>query len=571
MNDFRLGINRNSPNFLNVEFTNPDELGLPVGINRPYGAPDIFLVSNNLRFGSPNFTPQGRRVTAFVYQDNLSWTHGRHQYKFGAEVRGNRFNSFNNNINLVLRFNTVADFQAGRLAQATQNTAERVVALRGTNVNFYAQDDWRLAPGLTMNLGVRYELNTVPHDERKFLSVFDLATREFTRTGESPYGGDHNNFGPRAGLSWDPFGKGKTAVRAGYGIYFDQVSFERPSALSSNPPLNFSRLASNTTLANPLGAGTGTPNVAVIDRGLRTPYIQQFNFNIQQQLFRDTTIEAGWYGSKATRLLRIRDVNAFLAGVRPVPRSASGLALARIDLTEAASNSTFHSLQVTGRSLYKGSNFFLAYTLSKAIDDVSSDSALAFQNPRDARLDKGLADFDARHRLVFSWVYELPFRASGVAGAVIRGWQVSTIGSFQSGNPFHPLLSANNSGTGDFLDRPNLAGDPKGPGTVDRFFNTDAFVLPPAGQFGNVGRNIVTGPGFANVDLGIFKNQYFGKSERYRMQFRAEFFNVSNHPNFERPQRVFPSGTFGRLLNTRTPAGDGGSARQIQLGLKFYW
>jgi len=570
INELRVGFNRNSPNFFNVEFANPDSFGLPVGLNRPFGAPDIFLVGNNLRFGSPGFTPQGRRVTSFIYQDTLSFTRGAHTFKFGAEARRNRFNSFNNNINLTLRFNTVADFQAGRVAQATQNTAERVVALRSTNLNLFAQDDWKVAPRLTLNLGVRYELNTVPHDERNFLSVFSLATRQFTRASSTGIGGDHNNFGPRAGFSWDPFGKGKTAVRGGYGIYFDQFSFENISGLSSNPPLNFNRLGTNTTLAAPLGAGAGTPNVVAIDPGYRTPYVQQFNFNIQQEIVAGTVVEAGWYGSKGTRLGHIRDVNPYPAA-RPIPRAADGLALGRIDFRESASNSTFHSFQFTGRSAYKGSSFYLAYTLSKAIDGVSSDSALAFQDPRNISLDKALADFDARQRLVFSWVYELPFRAPGLAGKLIRGWEVSTIGSLQSGNPTHPILGANNSGANDLNDRPNLIGDPKGPRTVAQFFNPAAFVVPPAGQFGNAGRNIIIGPGFANLDFGLFKNTYFGAEDRFRSQFRAEFFNLSNHPNFAQPARSFPSATLARILNTRTPAGDAGSARQIQLGLKFYW
>ena len=534
------------------------------------------MVSNNLRFGSPNFTPQGRRVTSFVYQDSLSWTHGKHTLKFGGEARRNRFNSFNNNINLTLRFNTVADFQAGRVAQTTQNTAERIVALRSTNLNLFAQDDWKVLPRLTLNLGVRYELNTVPQDARNFLSRFDFSTRQFTRTSDPGFNGDHNNFGPRAGFSWDPFGKGKTAVRGGYGIYFDQLAFEFISALSGNPPLNFSLLANNTTLAAPFGTGAAlpTPNITAIDPGLRTPYVQQFNFNLQHQVFKDTVVEAGWYGSKGTRLLHIRDFNAFLGGARPLPRSADGVGIARIDLRETASNSTFHSFQLTGRSAYKGSNFYLAYTLSKAIDDISLDSTITnggFQDPRNLRPDKGLADFDARHRLVFSWVYELPFKASGLAGKFVRGWELSTIGSFQSGNPFNPLLVANNSGTADFNDRPNVIGDPMGPRTVDQFFNTAAFALPAAGQFGNAGRNIITGPGYANVDLGLFKNTYFGKEDRFRTQLRAEFFNIPNHPNFAQPQRNFPGATFGRILNTRTAAGDAGSARQIQLGLKFYW
>lgn len=577
VNEFRTGVNRNSPNFFNVEFANPDSFGIPVGINRPFGVPDIFLVSNSLRFGSPNFPPQGRRVTTFAYQDNLSVTHGKHQLKFGAEIRGNRFNSLNGNINLVLRFNTVADFQAGRLAQTTQNTAERVVGIRSANWNFYAQDDWKVLPRLTLNLGVRYELNTVPHDERNFLSVFDLATRQLARTSKPGYDGDHNNFGPRIGFSWDPFGKAKTAVRAGYGVYFDQFSLENVSSLANNPPLNFNRLASNTTLSAPLGAGTGTPNIIAINKDFRTPYIQQFNFNIQQQVFKDTTVEAGWYGSKGTRLGHIRDVNSFLGGVRPIPTAADGLTLGMINLRESTSNSTYHSFQLTGRSNYKSSNFSLSYTFAKAIDDISLDTTtqgtVGYQDPRNTRLDKGLADFDARHRMVFSWIYELPIRASGWSSKIVRGWQISTTGSFQSGNPWQPVLSTDNSGSGELNDRPNLVGDPAGPKTVGQWVNPAAFALPPRGQFGNTGRNILTGPKYADIDLGFFKNTYFGKEDRFRAQLRAEFFNLLNHPNFAQPLRSlsFPSATFGTIANTRTPSGDAGSARQIQLALKFYW
>src|SRR5262249_14150175 len=149
----------------------------------------------------------------------------------------------------------------------------------------FVQDDWKALPRLTLNLGLRYELNTVPIDNRNFLSVFSLSTLQFTRTNRPGFEGDHNNFGPRAGFSWDPFGNGKTAVRGGYGISFDQLVSEFMSALSNTPPLNFNRLANNTTLSAPLGAATApAPNGVMIDHGLRTPYVQQFNFNIQQQV-----------------------------------------------------------------------------------------------------------------------------------------------------------------------------------------------------------------------------------------------------------------------------------------------
>jgi hypothetical protein len=196
---------------------------------------------------------------------------------------------------------------------------------------------------------------------------------------------------------------------------------------------------------------------------------------------------------------------------------------------------------------------------------------VGYQDPRNTRLDKALADFDARQRLVFSWVYELPFRGSGWSGKVIRGWELSTTGSFQSGSPFQPVLSTDNSGSGEFNDRPNLVGDPTGPQTISQWSNPAAFALPAKGTFGNAGRNILTGPGFANFDLGLFKNTYFGKEDRYRAQLRAEFFNLPNHPNFATPVRSFPGATFSSITTTRTPAGDAGSARQIQLGMKFYW
>src|SRR5262249_28509125 len=156
------------------------------------------------------------------------------------------------------------------------------------------------------------------------------------------------------------------------------------------------------------GASLPTPNVNAIDPGLRTPYVQQFNFNVQHEIVKNTFVEAGWYGSKGTRLLHIRDVNSFLNGARPVPRAANGVGISRIDLRESDSNSTFHSLQTTLRRAYKGSNFSVSYTFSKAIDDISLDSravgGIGFQDPRNTRADKGRADFDARHRLVFSWI-----------------------------------------------------------------------------------------------------------------------------------------------------------------------
>src|SRR5439155_15554662 len=327
--------------------------------------------------------------------------------------------------------------------------------------------------------------------------------------------------------------------------------------------------------ASPLGSGASTPNIIAIDKNFRSPYIQQFNFNIQQQVMKNTTIEAGWYGSKGTRLGHIRNINSFLNGVRPIVTSADGIGLGMINFRESGSNSTYHSFQFTSRTTYKNSNFNLSYTFSKAIDDISLDTttqgSVGYQDPRNTRLDKALADFNARHRLVFSWVYELNFHGSGLTGKLIRGWELSSTGSFQSGSPFQPVLSTDNSGSGEFNDRPNLVGDPAGPQTVTQWSNAAAFTAPAKGQFGNAGRNILTGPGFANVDVGLFKNTYFGKEDRFRAQLRAEFFNLPNHPNFATPVRSFPGATFSSITTTRTPAGDAGSARQIQLGMKFYW
>ena len=279
-------------------------------------------------------------------------------------------------------------------------------------------------------------------------------------------------------------------------------------------------------------------------------------------------VRASYVGSKGTKLLRRRDINqpapgpGRVDGRRPIP------GFANVVVFESGAASTYHSGQLSvERRFGRGFTFSGAYVLSKSIDDMSAflqtdgDQSFA-QNNHDPRAERGLSAFDQRHRFVFTTSYALPFQHNLLA----RGWQLYAIGSFQSGPPFTPRLSFDNSNTGNTgdvsgVDRPDVVGNPRqGPSTPERFFNTAAFAPPERFRFGNAGRNILTGPGLATVDVAIVRT--FALSESVSLDFRTEAFNLANRVNFDLPRRVYDQPDFGSIASAK-------SARQIQFSLRL--
>jgi hypothetical protein len=547
--------------------------------------------------------PQRSAVNTFQLLDNLSYVRGQHFFKFGADFRDAQQNAFRDvqsrgfltfSDQFPLTGNALADLLLGFPALTGGAHVDNAQHLRTRSYNFYVNDSWRATPRLTINAGLRYELNTPPVDAEDRANVYDPATRTLIRVGTNniPRGGynaDKNNFAPRVGFAWTPTKDEKTVLRAGYGVYYDQSALAPGEALYFNAPffdlrLFFSLPGLPLTLNNPFPNNFpfALPSSALaIQRDLRTPYMQHWNVNVQRQFGRSRVVEIAYVGSKGTKLLTARDINQPPASfVRPNPRPNP--AFDDIDIIESRADSNYHALQARlQQRLSNGLALLASYTFSKSIDDASNFFTSAGdpnfpQDSNNVRLERGRSNFDVRQRLSVSYTYDLPFgngqrfaHDGGVLSALLSGWQTNGVVTLQTGRPFTVALlpDIDNSNTGrsnlgfGANDRPNVVAAPRlSNPTPDRWFNTAAFVFPAFGTFGNSGRNTLDGPGYQNFNASLVKNTQL--SESIKLQLRAEAFNLFNHLNFNLPDNFLGSPTFGRILSAQSP-------RHLQFGVKL--
>lgn len=586
---------------------NPD-VGLPVVSPNPRDAGLSFIaVTGFSPLGDEGNNPQNAVTNVYQVIDTASYVRGRHLIKFGGDVRFSQQNAFRDvESRGRLQFspfaqisrNALADLLLGFPLLTSVARVDNAQHLRTQSYNLFFNDSIRLSNRLTLAAGLRYEYNSPPVDAEDRANVYDLASRSLVQVGTNgvPRGGtepDKNNFAPRVGLAWTIGQDERTVVRAGYGVYYDQSPLAPGEALYFNSPyfdnnIFFSIPGLPLTLSDPFPAFFPVPlpdSALAIQRDLRTAYMQHWNLNVQRQLSRNSVLEVAYVGSKGTKLLTARDINQPPPSVLPpglpfVPRPNP--AFDDIDLLESRGNSNYHSLQTRFQQrLSRGLATLVSYTWSKSIDDASNFFSSAGdpnfpQNSHDVRAERGRSNFDVRHRLAVSYSYDLPFgkgRAyladAGWLSTLLTGWQSFGIVTLQTGRPFTVALVSelDNSGTGRSIlgfganDRPNVVGDPRlGQRSTAQWFNTAAFALPPQGTFGNAGRNILDGPGYQNVNASLMKNTNL--SERINLQFRAEVFNLFNHPNFNLPDNFLGSPTFGRITSARDP-------RHIQFGIKL--
>jgi hypothetical protein len=306
-----------------------------------------------------------------------------------------------------------------------------------------------------------------------------------------------------------------------------------------------------------------------VDHDFTNAYLQSWNLNLQRALTPALGIMVGYFGSKGSHLTIRRNLNQPVNGVRPFPALSlsspilPGTPLGNITQTESTGNSSYNALWVSAQQrLARGLQFNAAYTFSKSLDYNSlSLQGIVLQDSFNLRGDRGLSDFDARHRLVVSAIYDLPFSGS----QFVEGWQLAVIVQAQSGNPVNIVTSNSTINGVANTVRPDVAGPIRIIGSADQWFDADTLTI--ASGFGSLGRNVVIGPGFNNTDFSVIKNTWL--SEDLRVQFRAEFFDLFNHPNFGQPGNVLVTSAFGRITNTRFPTGESGSSRQIQFALKL--
>ncbi|HEX6215760.1 MAG TPA: carboxypeptidase regulatory-like domain-containing protein [Vicinamibacterales bacterium] len=571
LNEARFGRTEQDGGTFPATALNPLDFGIANGVTRPLGLPQM-IVAGALNFGGPANLPAGRHDTLYVFNDTVTYIAGRHAIKTGSEFRRFLNNNFAEGTG-QFNFPTIAAFLSGTPNAFSITVGERRSRIIQDAVSFFVQDSLTIGPSLTFDLGVRYERHMTPTERDNQFVVFDAATSSLLRVGvdlDKIYQ-ENNNIEPRLGLAWTIGGDNRTVLRAAYGRAVDQPGTMAVSGTASNPPFATPLTATGTiplgsavSLTQPIGLAPIT-----VDSQLRNASLRSWNVNVQRQLAGNLALTVGYFGSSGRNLRISRNINQPIDGVRPYPAvSASspirpGAMLGTITQVESTGFSNYHALSmIATRRLARGLLFDTSYTWSKSLDTNSlNSSGFNLQDGYDIPNQYGLSDFDARHRFVLRATYQLPFDGS----AWTRGWQVAAIVQSQSGNPVNIVTSnATLNGVPNTV-RPNLVGPIRVIGSVDQWFDPASFEA--VNGFGNLGRNVVIGPSFHNTDLSVSKVIPFGG--RYRLQLRADAFDVFNHPNFGPPGNVVGSPTFGKITRTRLPTGEAGSSRQIQLMAKF--
>jgi hypothetical protein len=556
------------------------------------------------RFGPQ--TSVNVKLTQNVYgiEDSLALHRGKHLWKFGALAERYQDNMVNPTFALgIFTFASITDF--------VRNLPQRYLGLhpngaldrywRFTLFSFYAQDSWRATGRLTVNLGLRYEFSTTPIDiygrDSALLNLTDTAPR----VGQLYQNPTYRNVSPRFGFAWDVFGKGKTSLRGGYGLYFNTNNQQNLIVTVTNPPATPRLSIANPTFpVPPFERGIGN-TIRPVEWNLKNPNVHIWNLNVQQQLPWDVMLTAGYAGSRGIHLLRSSDVNTAIPqrladGTYFFPATAvrQNPAFATIELKKSDGNSWYNAMVFEIRKRFSsGVTLQSSYTFSRNIDttqastffsDATSGTTSAMPEFAGFNYNKGLADYDARHNWVLNYSWALPFfqNLRGAGQKVLDGWELAGISSVRSGNPLTLFVARNRSrsqwapslGPGLGPDRPSMAPGRTHKDAVtgrsDRWFDPSAFILQPAGTLGNLGRGALIGPNLRNFDFAVLKNTRL--NERVNLQFRCEMFNLFNRANFGIPSLVAftgavdgeaPVGSLGRIRSTVT------ASRQVQFGLRL--
>ena len=594
VNEFRIGFNRIKIDFMPNALLNPVDYGIDNGVTTDLGLPQISISGLGLNFGGPSTFPQGRADTTYVLSDAATYLHKQHAIKVGGEFRSFNTNAYNSDTG-AFQFASVADFQRGVGNNFVQTLGDRPSDVTQRAFSLFLQDQLKVASNFTLEAGVRYDLNLAPSDSMDRFVVFDAATASLERVGTSGpdriYPNDHEIV-PRFGIVWDPSHDGRTSVRAAYAVMVDQPVTNVVTPTASNPPL-----ATPLTFAGPIrledaletatAAGLAPNSVSPDFQGGR---LETWNVNIERQLARQMAVMVGYFGSKGDRLRISRNINQPVDGARPFPALSAdspimpGAPLGNITEIDSIGLSSYHGLWISvNQHLTSGLQFSASYTFSKSLDYNSLNSqGVIVQNSYDIANSRGLSDYDARHRFVANVIYELPFTGNAFA----KGWQIATVVQSQSGNPLNIVTNSGAFNGVANTVRPDLVGAPVIIGAPSQWFansvcnpvipgsctSSSVFALPVSANgtphFGDLGRNVVIGPGFTNVDFSLIKRTPIGTGAR--LEIRLEAFNLLNHPNFGQPGRIAAVGStsFGVITTTRFPTGDSGSARQIQLAAK---
>jgi Carboxypeptidase regulatory-like domain/TonB dependent receptor len=664
VNEARLGWNRFAEGFFPEDRSfNPLSIGLDTvgpgtpNNNNPYnfGMP-VFDVSGLPQIGSDKADPRQRVDSNWHFIDNISWKSGKHDIKFGYEFRRTTVSQiFNRTFRGKLEFDSLQSFLAGIPDDGTQGIGDTNRNTVEDSHAAYVQDSFRVTRRFTLNLGLRYDYFGIVSEKHNLFNNVDPTTGQVFAVGPGRlYQPDWNNFAPRVSVAWDVTGHQRTVVRAGYGIYYDATSQDMfighlPFSSSFDPGVGYSGLpgVGQISFASPVQSAfvpcnASNPSACVpvfgpasnyspmtdafgIDPNIRTPYLQNYNLNIQQQLARKMVLQVGYVGSHGSKLWDFRDLNqpsqAQITAADlgcgcindgDVPRRLTGNNFSYIYWEESAASSNYNSLQTTYRiDDWHGVTTALNYVWSHSIDTASDgeDYVPNAAQPTDSTrpyLNRGSSNFDVRNRLTWNFIYQLP-NFHGRYQKFTNGWGLNGILTVQTGQPFHMILEADDfDGAGTYFSKPDVVGPikynysdptqflsltsfavPCTPGPTG-FDGTATSCIPGTRHFGNEGRNSLVGPPFRQLDFSIFKNTNL--TERFKLELRFEFYNILNHPNFANP--LWPNflsdpslssnwfSSSGRLtgylpLTTTADVGPGypflggGGPRSIQLAAKF--
>jgi len=606
-NELRFAINRTTASTSIVD-THP---GLSISLvpDRPLGTIDIAGMS---LVGNSAVIPLGDFSTVYQVQDQLSRTIGRHTLKVGAQFRKVQSNGeLDFGVNGLYTFRDLSPF--GFQAPLSNNpalefflqalplsyvgtdpsTSDSHRGYRQNLISGFVQDSFRVTSRLNVNAGLRYDFYSNPTEAHGRLSAIrNPATDSAPKVGKAFAGTPLDLLSPQVGFAWKIFADGRTILRGGGGIFRDQLPVLLFGVNRFLPPFFGIESFVFPSFLNPQKALLTQPiYVLATTYHPKFPYALQYNLNLERELAPGTVLTAGYFGARGNHLPREVEANPFqpALGRRYNPNLPSPLLAVVTD-----AQSFYNSFQLAvSRRFARNLSWQVSYTWSHSVDDASTNFSIeavneppTTQDPFDRKGSRGRSGFDIRHNFVANVVYGLPFgRRRGLGG-----WQLSAVASVHSNLPFTPVLSFDNAGLQSLLtsERPDLVGDPytgvcpngSRVGTPACWFNPRAFALPPPGRFGNAGRNILRGPGFAQFDLALQKD--FQLREGSKIALGAEAYNLLNHPNFAVPSNtqspltlggngdaVFkdPSGSFannaGRIFTTV------GTARQIQLTARF--
>jgi hypothetical protein len=592
VNEARFGFNRIDITFAPVNVQNPADFGISNGITSALALPQITVQGLGLNFGGPAGFPQGRTDTSFVVSDTASYLRGGHSIKFGGEWR--RFSNTNFTSDPgTFTFPSIAAFQTGLGNGFSVTLGNRPSDVIEGSVGAFVRDSFRASSKVTIEAGLRYDLNMAPYDTGNRFVVFNAANDTLRQlgSGDKIYN-NSNNLEPRVGVIYSPAADGRTVVRGAYAIMVDQPVTNVVTPTTANPPLATPLSVSgnvrlDSALATALAGGLAPQSV---DPNFNSARLQTYNVNVERQIGSSLGVMVGYFGSKGDRMRLSRNLNQLVNGVKPFPTLSAtspilpGGALGNITEITDQGISHYNALWITANERpMRGLQLNASYTLSKSTDYNSLNSqGIVIQDSTNPAGDLGPSDFDARHRFVISAIYDLPFTGN----RIVEGWQVGLVTQAQSGNPLSVVTNINTF-TGVATLRPDLIGDPSVLGLPNQWFNntvcdpriagsctsSSVFALPVSASgvfhFGNLPRNAIVGPGFGNTDISLVKNVALRGSSR--VQIRLEAFNVFNQANFGQPGRVATVGStsFGVITNTRFSTGDSGSSRQVQFAMKF--